>query len=95
MSWELFDRKIKTYQSQQFFHERWVHRESKSGMVFYSDLDKEGKIKYVVEGYGTGTVDPDTFKEITEIAPIQRREFLDLEDAKRALKKLQRSIVNK
>lgn len=86
--WELFSRREKEYEGKKHFYERWVHRASKSGCVFFSTVDEEGKVIYVVEGYGIGTVDPGEFREIADFAPIQRSVHKDEEKARRALREL-------
>lgn len=48
--WELFSREEKTWKGRDHFHERWIHRESRSGCVFFSTVDEEGRVVYVVEG---------------------------------------------
>ena len=88
--WRLFDRRKKMYHGQTFFYERWVHDRSKSGVVFYSTLDKDGRVFYVVEGYGIGTINSKTFTERSQCAPIQRSEHYSLEEATEALQKLKR-----
>jgi hypothetical protein len=70
--WRLFERKEKVYRGQKHFFEKWVHDESRSGIIFYSTLDERGKTCYVVEGYGIGTIDTKTFTERSMMAPIQR-----------------------
>lgn len=72
--WELYDRREKEYEGDKYFYNRYVHRESESGMVYFSTLIKDKKV-FVVEGYGIGTIDPEKFVEISDIAPIQRYEI--------------------
>lgn len=91
LKWQLLDRKAKEHQGKSFFYERYVQRESKSGIVFYSTLKrvKGKKISiYVIEGYGIGTIDPKTFGEIGKMAPIQRYELRDYATAKKTLEAL-------
>lgn len=72
--WVLHSRKEKNVivdgMSFTIFHERWVHKPSASGIVLYS-YPKDSGIVYHGEGYGIGTIDPETFKERQGIAPIQ------------------------
>lgn len=87
--WELFSRDEKVYKNHKIFYERWIHRESKSGVVFYSTVSpKSNEVYYIVEGYGIGTIHSETFKEIGDIAPLQHMKYHDLEDAKNGLEKL-------
>jgi hypothetical protein len=82
--WELFDTKEKEWKGEQYFHNRYVHKESKSGIVYFS-TENEGKKLFIVEGYGIGTINPKTFKETVDFAPIQRHELENEEDADKAL----------
>ena len=83
--WTLFDSKEKEHEGDRYFYNRYIHRESKSGIVYYSTKSRAGKKYFVVEGYGIGTIDPKTFKEITEGAPIQRHEKDTEAEAEKAL----------
>lgn len=85
--WELFSRREKEYKDKEFFFEKWVNPETKSGMVFFSTI-VGNRITYVVEGYGVGTINPENFDEIADSAPIQRYEFHDLKKARRCLEDL-------
>ena len=81
------------------FHEKWFHPDSQSGIVAYSTFEasrnvcgyeyshEAAAVYYVVEGYGIGTLDSD-FREIGEIAPVERSEHGALEDARQALRVL-------
>lgn len=82
--WELFEAKEKEWRGEHYFYNRYVHKESKSGIVYFS-TEREGKKLFVVEGYGIGTIDPETFEEITDFTPIQRHEKEKEEDAEEAL----------
>lgn len=82
--WTPFDAKEKEFEGDRYFYNRYIHRESKSGIVFYS-TKSGGKKFFVVEGYGIGTINPRTFKEITDGAPIQRHEKDTEEEAEKAL----------
>ena len=86
----LFSRKEKMFKGKKFFFERWVERKSKSGIVCYSDVKDSGCRYYVVEGYGVGTINTDTFSEIDDgcIAPIQRSKHRTEPAARRALIRL-------
>lgn len=100
MTWKLFDRRTKKYEGHNHFYEKWVDHETDSGMVFYSTVSEHddtnvygykhptGSVYYVVEAYGTGTIDPYTFKEKSWGAPIERYEFDDLSEAKHKLKEM-------
>lgn len=82
------------------FHELWLHPDSKSGIVTFATFEKEdhvcpyghehlaGEIYHVVEGYGIGTIDPRTHKEIGGFAPIEHTEHATLDDARLALRYL-------
>jgi hypothetical protein len=85
--WRLFSREERKYQDQEAFRERWVHDESVSGITFLSYAEA-GRVNYVVEGYGIGTVDPATFRETVEQAPIVRSEHEDFAAATEALRQL-------
>jgi mannose-6-phosphate isomerase-like protein (cupin superfamily) len=75
------------------FHQRWLHPESRSGIVAFSSFEthktvcgysyehEAAEVYYVVEGYGIGTFDSD-FGEIGTIAPIQRSEDATLDGAR-------------
>jgi hypothetical protein len=82
--WEVFDTKEKEKKGEKYFHNRYIHKESKSGVIYFS-TEKGGKRLFIVEGYGIGTIDPETFKEIAELAPLQRYELEKEEDAEKAL----------
>lgn len=86
-NWHLLDRKRQTYQGHELFLERWVHDASRSGIRFFSVVEA-GQPKYVVEGYGVGTINPATFEEVTDEAPIQRSEHEDYQEAREALNTL-------
>lgn len=83
--WTLFDSKEKEVEGDRYFYNRYIHKKSKSGIVYYSTKSRAGKKYFVVEGYGIGTIDPRTFKEITDSAPIQRHEKDTEEQAEKAL----------
>lgn len=88
-AWELHSRKEVEHEGETYFYERWVHPPSKSGIIFFSDRSKDsGRKIYVVEGYGVGTINPKTFKEIASMAPIQRTEWLTEEEGRAALERL-------
>ncbi len=82
--WELFDTKEKEFEGDRYFYNRYIHKKSKSGIVFYS-TKSGGKKFFVVEGYSIGTINPRTFKEITDSALIQRHEKDTEEEAEKAL----------
>ena len=89
MVWRLKKRVEREYGGKVFFYDQWVEPESKSGIVFMNGIDRKScKIIYVVEGYGIGTVDPKTFKEIADGAPIEHFETESYEEAKRILEML-------
>jgi hypothetical protein len=90
MNWELFSRELRYHKGKRYFFERWVHKPSKSGMIFYSTIRPSGERFYVVEGYGIGTIDPYKFREIAGIAPIQRFECDNYYEARKRLRELQR-----
>jgi len=102
--WKLLNIRIKTVDGYEHFYERWVHVKSKSGIVFYSTIctnpqpnfygyeHKKGSVYFVVEGYGIGTIDPKTFKEITNGTCIQHTEY---EDREQAILGLQSLILEK
>ena len=73
--WELYDSEEKEWKGGKYFFNRYVHRESKSGIVYLSTITSEESKVFIIEGYGIGTIDPITFKEIADIAPIQRYEI--------------------
>jgi len=84
IKWKLFDRKKKMWEGKEFFFEKWVQPESKSGIIFFSVWDQaKNKKKFIIEGYGIGTIDPKKFKEIAPVAPIQRFEAYDEKKAKK------------
>jgi hypothetical protein len=102
--WKLVQRremgcKMPDGKEQTLFYEKWFHPESKSGIVSYSSLDphssvcsygymhQAAEVYYVVEGYGIGTLDSN-FREIGDIAPIQRSEHATPDDASEALRLL-------
>jgi hypothetical protein len=82
------------------FQELWIHPDSKSGIMTYASFEVEDRVcqyghkhlasevYYIVEGYGIGTIDPKTLKEIGGFAPIERTEHATLEDARLALRYL-------
>lgn len=82
--WELYDAEEKEWKGDRYFYNRYVHKDSKSGIVYFSTYRESMKV-FVVEGYGIGTIDPNTFKEIAAIAPIQRYERNNKEEAERVL----------
>lgn len=86
--WELFSRQEKEHEGDTYFFERWVHRPSKSGIIFFSNKAASGRKIFVVEGYGIGTIDPKTFEESADVAPIQRTEWLTEEEGRAALERL-------
>jgi hypothetical protein len=92
--WELFDREEREWKGERYFWNRYIHRESKSGINYFSTF-KDGEKVFVVEGYGVGTIDPDTFKEISDIAPIQRCECDSQEEAEKALIGLMEENTNR
>lgn len=91
MKYTLLKREEKRYKGRKFFFEKWVEQKSKSGIVFYSSMRRsDGRKYYIVEGYGIGTIDPKTFKEIAGIAPIQRSEYRSPQAGRKGLAKLMR-----
>ena len=90
MKYTLLKRWEKWHKGRKYFLERWVEPKSKSGIVFFSSIRRDGSKFYVVEGYGIGTIDPKTFKEIAGIAPIQRSEYRSLKGGRKGLAKLMR-----
>lgn len=91
--WKIFDTKEKEWKGEQYFYNRYVHKESKSGVVYFS-TEKEGKKLFIVEGYGIATIDPETFEEIADLAPIQRHELEKEEDAEKALTDLMKKNMD-
>lgn len=82
--WEVFDAKEKKGRGEKHFYNRYIHKESKSGLIFFS-TEKDGKKLFVVEEYDIGTIDPETFKQIAESASIQRYETEDEDEAEKTL----------
>ncbi len=82
--WEVFDIKEKKGRGEKHFYKRYVHKESKSGLIYFS-TEKEGKRLFVVEEYGIGTIDPETFKQVAGSAPVQRYENEDEDYAEKTL----------
>jgi hypothetical protein len=91
--WKLLDRKEKIIDGFNHFFERWVETDSNSGMVFHSDISN-GKIVFVVEGYGIGTIDHKTFKETVAGTCIDRNEFVDEVEARIYLENMQGVILS-
>jgi hypothetical protein len=102
--WKLIQRremdcKMPDGKEQSLFHEKWFHPESQSGIVTYSSFEarkavcsygyahEAADVYYVIEGYGIGTLDAG-FREIGDIAPIQRTEHATLDQARQALRAL-------
>ena len=89
MVWRLRKRVEREHRGRVFFYEQWVDPESRSGIVFMNGIDRRtGKIIYVFEGYGIGTVDPETFEEIAEGAPVEHFRTYSYEEARRILEML-------
>ncbi len=99
--WKLLQRKdmdckMPDGKEQTLFYEKWFHLESQSGIVAYFSFEERktvcsygyaheaADVYYVVEGYGIGTLDSD-FREIGDVAPIQRSEHVSLDYARQAL----------
>jgi hypothetical protein len=91
--WKLFDRREKIVDGFNHFYERWVETDSNSGIVFYSDVFN-GKIVFVVEGYGIGTIDHKMFKETVAGTCIDRNEFVDEIEARIYLENMQGVILS-
>lgn len=84
--WELFDRKTKKVDGETYFFNRYINKKLKSGIIYLSGTSKKtGEKAYIVEGYGIGTIDPKTFKEIASAAPIARFEESTEEEAEKKL----------
>ena len=90
MKYTLLKRREKWHKGKKYFFEQWVEPKSKSGIVFFSSIRRDGSKFYVVEGYEIGTIDPKTFKEIEDGAIIQRSEYTSLREAKKGLAELKR-----
>lgn len=84
MAWKLFDRKEAKIEGKRCFYEKWIEPKGKSGIVFFC-YPEEGRVVYVVEGYGVGTINPKTFRELGGIAPIQTYRFHGFGTARKAL----------
>ena len=109
MGWKLLQRremdcKMPDGKVETLFYEKWFHPESQSGITAYSTfeanksvcengfLHEAAEVYYIVEGYGIGTLDSD-FKEIGDIAPIERSEHGAIDDARQALRVLMEDNV--
>ncbi len=89
---------------QTLFYEKWHHTESQSGIVTYSTFEanknvcsygyshEAAAVYFVVEGYGIGTLDSN-FREIGDLAPIERSEHGTHDDARQALRVLMEDNV--
>ncbi len=82
------EREEKEINGKSFFYEKWVEANSNSGIAFYMTQKPDGTVIYVVEGYGIGTIDSDTFEEIADGAPVQRTEYGSFREARKGLTKL-------
>ncbi len=91
--WELFDKKEYEERGEKHFHNRYVHKESKSGISYFS-TKKDGKKLFVAESYGIGTIDPETFKETAHVEPVIRRERENETEAEKALVELMNKIID-
>lgn len=92
MAWRLYSRDEEEFKGETYFYEKWVEDETKSGMIFFSGLDEEGSKVYIVESYGIGTIDPKTFEEISDFAPIVYRKCHDEAEGRQFLENLQREL---
>jgi len=99
--WKLLQRqemncKMPDGREETLFYERWYHPDSQSGIIAYSSFEahdtvcdngyahKAAEVYCVIEGYGIGTLDSE-FREVGDIAPIQRSEHATLDQARQAL----------
>jgi hypothetical protein len=86
--WKLFAKKEKDYKGYHHFMERWVEPVSKSGIEYFSNVDGNGKLIFVVRGFGIGTINPKSFTERKGLAPIQEYELGNEADGRRVLEML-------
>ena len=79
--------KIRTWESKGnwLFSEKWFEPGSKSGIALHKILNPDGEIRYILEDYGIGTIDPKTFSKKSDGAPIQRMEYRTDDKAREAL----------